>query len=161
VAVEAEPIGLGMGVLALLGRLTLHYDGPAPGAPRTLVAKIPSPDPATRQLAHDLFHFYEREVAFYQQLAGHGSISTPACYFSAMDHASGDFVLLLEDLGEMRLGNQIGGCSAEDLGVLILAMARHHAAWWNSPRLDDLAWLPPTNDPITKGGLALYRQIWP
>src|SRR5690242_16774486 len=66
--VSAVPIGQGVGILCQLARLSLTYDGPAPGAPRSLIAKIPSFDPATRQLAHDVFHFYECEVAFYQHL---------------------------------------------------------------------------------------------
>jgi aminoglycoside/choline kinase family phosphotransferase len=35
-----------------------------------------------------------------------------------------------------------------------------HAAWWNHPRLESLAWMPVANDPINKAGVSLFPQAW-
>lgn len=158
--VQAETVGVGVGILCLLTRLTLQYDHPVPGAPATLIAKIPSPDPQTRGLAN-VFRFYEREVRFYRDLAADVSLPTPHCYFSALDEGSGDFVLLLEDLGAARLGDQLAGCSADDAKLAIVELAKMHAAWWNHPRLDSLTWMPVTSDPLNKAGMMLYPTAWP
>ena len=93
-SVSFEPVGQGIGILCHLARLTLEYDGDAGQAPRTVVAKIPSTDPQTRGMV-SIFGFYEREVRFYQEMAGRTPIATPRCYYGEFDAASGDFILLL------------------------------------------------------------------
>src|SRR5579883_2331711 len=125
--VRYEPIGLGVGVLCLLARLYLTYDGDAPGAPRTLVAKIP----------------------------------TPRRYYTALDPETQDFILLLEDLGDHRLGDQLTGASPEDAALALGELARLHAPWWNAPELQRFAWMPTSNSPVNKAGLMLYPQAWP
>jgi hypothetical protein len=158
--VQFEPVGQGVGLLCQLARLTLAYDGPAPGAPRSLVVKIPTTDPRTREMV-SVFRFYEREVRFYRDLAGALALPTPRCYHGDVEPTSGDFILLLEDLSASRLGDQLGGCSIEDARLIIREMATLHATWWESPRLEELTWMPVTSDPINKAGVALYPQAWP
>lgn len=158
--VTAEVVGAGVGILCLLNRLTLQYDRPAPGAPATLIAKIPSPDPQTRGLA-GAFRFYEREVRFYRDLAPALALPTPRCYYSAFDPASGDFILLLEDLAGARLGDQLAGCTAAEAELAIRELALSHAAWWNHPKLDALDWMPVTGDPVNKAGMQLYGMARP
>ena len=159
-AVETESVGAGVGILCLLARLKLSYDRPARGAPKTLIAKIPSPDPQTRGMAA-AFRFYQREVTFYRELAADISLPAPKSYYSALNEESGDFVLLLEDLGGARLGDQLAGCSAEDATLAIVELAKMHASWWNHPRLQALSWMPVTSDPVNKAGMALYPMAWP
>ena len=108
-----------------------------------------------------IFRFYEREVRFYKDLAARVSLGTPRCYHGEFDPASGDFVLLLEDLTGARLGDQLTSCSIEDARLVIGEVAKLHTGWWNSPRLDELSWMPVSNDPINKAGVALYPQAWP
>ena len=60
-AVIAAPrvqIGQGVGILGELARITLQYDRSEPGAPRTLIAKIPTADPGGRGIA-EMLGFYE------------------------------------------------------------------------------------------------------
>ncbi len=158
--VRTVTVGAGVGVLCLLTRLTLDYDRQVPGAPASVIAKLPSPDLQARGLAM-AFRFYEREVQFYRELATEISLGAPRCYFSDIDAASGDFILLLEDLGAARIGDQLAGCSAEDATLAIVELAKSHAAWWNHPRLDSLPWMPMTGDPVNKVGMALYPMAWP
>lgn len=155
-----EPVGQGVGILCQLGRITLTYDQPSTDGPRTLIAKMASTDPQTRGMV-SVFRFYEREVRFYRDLADEVDIRTARCYFSDFDAASGDFILLLEDFGSARIGDQLDGASIEDASLVIAELAKLHAAWWNSPRLNELTWMPSADDQITKTGVALYPQAWP
>lgn len=161
-SVKYEPLRSGAGSLCLLARITLAYEGDAPGAPRSLIAKLPSPDGKTRA-AVGIFNFYQREVGFYRDLAADQPVRTAGCFYGAFDHTNGDFVLLLEDLSLARLrdGDQVRGATAHEAELVVRAIAKQHIAWWNHPRLDTLAWLPLTDDPINKVGGALYPFAWP
>lgn len=159
-SVEWTLIGQGVGILCQLARLTLGYDRPAPHAPATLVAKLPSPQEQTRALAH-AFRFYEREVAFYRELSHEIALPTARAYHAVCDPATQDFTLLLEDLGGRRLGDQVAGCTADEAAVAIGGLARLHAPWWNSPRLAEIGWLPPADGPVVKAGMSLYPMAWP
>lgn len=156
---RVEAIGQGVGVLCQLARIAIEYDRPAPAAPATLVAKLPTADLQTRGMV-SLFRFYEREVRFYRELAPWVDLATPRCYASAFDADSGDFALLLEDLGADRIGDQLAGCSAQDAALVVDEIARLHAAWWGHPRLAELPWLPPVDSEVNRMGLGLYPQAW-
>lgn len=159
-AVSAEPVGQGVGLLCHLARLTLDYDGDAPDAPRSLVAKVPTSEAQTRQMVA-LFRFYEREVSFYRDLGPRVEMNTPRCYYGAYEAAGDEFVLLLEDLAAKRLGDQLAACSLDDANVIVTELAKLHAGWWQSPRLAELEWMPAAGDPVNKAGLALYPMAWP
>ena len=105
-AFESEPIGVGIGVLGLLWRISLTYDTPGLG-PSTAVLKLPHTGAESRHVA-DSFRFYEREVRFYEYGAARSPIRTAARYASAYDEASGDFLLLMEDVGSRRCHDQVG-----------------------------------------------------
>ena len=66
-AASAEPIGVGVGILSLLWRVTLTYEGGE--GPATAVLKLPHTVAGARQTA-DAFSFYGREVNFYREV-GH------------------------------------------------------------------------------------------
>lgn len=156
---EYEPIAAGVGFLGKLGRLHLRYAGGGEGLPRTLVVKQPTQDARSRQLAI-MFRFYEREVCFYREVGSDAGIRVPAMHFGASDPKTGDFVMLLEDLAPARVGDQLIGCSAEDARSAIGALGRCHAVWWRNPRLEALAWLPATNDPVNQFAQLAYQQCW-
>src|SRR5213596_1547198 len=83
---STQVIGEGVGLLGQLARVSLEYEGRAEGAPRSLIAKFPAAVQENRDLAN-LFQFYEREVRFYEQIAGRAEIATPRCFFSTFDAA--------------------------------------------------------------------------
>ena len=95
---EYEPIAAGVGFLGKLGRLRLRHAEGGEGLPRTLIVKQPTQDAKSRQLAM-MFRFYEREVSFYRDVGSAAGIRVPTMYFGAADPKSGDFVMLMEDLG--------------------------------------------------------------
>ena len=156
----AEPIGVGVGFMGQLAKVQLQYNAPEEGAPASLIAKFPAASDDNREVAN-IFRFYERETKFYEEIASTAHMQTPKRYYSALDQASGAFVLLLEDLTNARVGDQVAGCSAEDADMALRNLAEFHAAWWESPRLAELDWMPLTNDPvIAQTAEQAYNDAW-
>ena len=158
--VEHDSIGEGVGIVGQLARLSLRYEGPAPGAPGSVILKIPSQFPENRAVA-DHFDFYRREGRFYQQLADKVPVRTAACFWNHMDPSAGSFGLLLEDLGERLMISQIAGIPAVRAAAALRALARIHGTWWGSPALDALDWMPRLDDPINLAAGQQYRDAWP
>ncbi len=52
-------------------------------------------------------------------------------------------VLLLEDLGGARLGDQVAGCAPGEAARALRAIAPMHAAHWASPELSSRWWIAP------------------
>ena len=80
-------------------------------------------------------------MRFYQEIGLDNPLPPARPYFAAFDEATHDFVLVLEDLGRLRVADQIVGCTAADAETVIDAIAGHHAYWWESDRLASLPWL--------------------
>jgi len=129
-ACDAQPLGAGAGLIGMLGRVHLTFGGAPTGAPTRMIVKFPSAVPANRAVA-DAFDMYGREVRFYQTLASTTSIGHPRCYFAASAPTTTDFVLVLEDLGDRRIGDQVLGSDLNDAEVVVGAMATFHAENWN------------------------------
>jgi hypothetical protein len=146
-SIERETIGVGVGILGKLARLSLTYDRPELAAPASLVAKLPTTDPGGRGIGTAL-GFYNKEVLFYQHLGRDANLPSPRCYWSAADPAVGQFCLLLEDLSKVRIGDQVDGATLEDARLILKIAARFHAYWWNHPRLQGLHWIPAVNAPV-------------
>jgi aminoglycoside/choline kinase family phosphotransferase len=160
VTLAAEPIAAGVGFLGKLARLTPRYAGAAAGAPRSLIAKLPTLDPGTRQLAR-LFRFYEREVRFYREVSSRVGVRVPKLLHGDFDAESGDFVLLLEDMAPARVGDQLESCTPEQARVAVREAAALHATWWRKPELDALTWMPFANDPVHLSAEPTYQACWP
>ncbi len=149
IGAKKETIGAGVGILGELARVTLSYDRSEAGAPRTLVAKIPTADPGGRAIAN-MLGYYEREVRFYREIAARCSLPSPKCYYTAMEPEQVRYVLLIEDLGGIRIGDQLAGCTLDEARMIVGNLASFHAQWWASPELDAFEWMPPANDPMLK-----------
>ncbi|WP_326522820.1 phosphotransferase [Sphingomonas sp.] len=135
--IASSPVGVGM--LSENIRFTLGFDGPT-DAPATLVAKFPARDEHSRTtgIRHGI---YLNEVRFYQDMAPGMTARVPRPYLAEHDAATGDFVLLLEDLAPARVEDQVAGCSVEDTEKVIVQAARLHAFRWNDPALLNIDWL--------------------
>src|SRR4051812_20284299 len=73
---RAKVIGEGVGFMGQLAQISLDYDRAEGDAPRSVIAKFPAGAKENRELAM-YFHFYEREVGFYQQVGGKMELRTP------------------------------------------------------------------------------------
>jgi hypothetical protein len=160
---SVETIGTGVGLMGLLYRLTIEYDGDPKGvAPPTAIVKLPVLIDATRQVSL-AYRLYEKEVAFYRHLAAETPLQTPDIYFADHDPETDDFVLVMQDVGHLRAGDQIAGCAREDALAAVAALARHHSAFWNDNRFgtDELAWLPFGSDsPTPEGVVQSFAVNW-
>ena len=153
---ETTPIGAGSGFMGRLVRVTLGYDGDAHAAPQTLIAKFAA-DPGHHRDIAMAFRLYHREVVFYQKIAASFPGAAPHCYAAEIDAATGDSVLLLEDLGAYETGDQAKGCSADEARMIIDILAPMHARYWG--RSQEVDWAPPIDGSVqidgASGGCAM------
>lgn len=150
-------IGQGVGILGELARVTLQYDRPEPGAPKTLIAKIPTADPGGKGIAQ-MLGFYEKEARFYVDLCDSVGVRTARGYYSAGDPEAVKYVILMEDLSAIPIGDQVKGATAEECHTLTTEVAKLHAKWWESPELDALDWVPAGNSDLIKLAAVAYAQ---
>jgi thiamine kinase-like enzyme len=156
---QKETIGVGVGFMSQLARCDLTLDRTEQAAPRSLIAKLPTPSPENRAIA-DLFNFYEVETGFYRDLAAKTPVRTPACYYSDFAPAAKNFVLLMEEMNP-SVADQVHGCSQAQTEEAVRGLARLHTTWWSSPELESLTWLPWNNDPVRAGAAqASYQMAW-
>jgi hypothetical protein len=138
--VRTSTIGEGVGMMSELTRLDLTYRHGS--GPSSLIAKSPVTNEANLALAQ-AFNLYRREVFFYRDLAQRTTARLPKIYFADIDDDGADFLILMEDLAHMRLGDQVQGCGLEEARACVEWLGRHHASFWD--RTDDpaLAFMPP------------------
>ena len=139
-SVASDVMAAGQGFAGQLARLEPTYASREEGAPTSIVAKFPSTHPPTREFLNRV-GAYQREVRFYEEIAAQVELQTPVCYYSALDPQAGDFILLLEDLSSLRAGDQVSGCTVDEAELAVRRVAKLHAAWWESSRLDAHPWL--------------------
>lgn len=156
-AVDQQAVGTGQMGDCL--RLALTYDAPV-DAPATIVAKLPSSNETSRATGMAM-RTYEVEVRFYQELAPHLPVRSPVCHHAEIDLATGDFVLLLEDLAPAVQGDQVAGCAVDQAALVLEEAARLHAPRWADPTLDHLEWAvrwsPESQDALQ----AMLTVLWP
>ena len=159
-SVEAEPLGAGYGLLGALRRLHLRWEHPDGGGPQTLVAKLAAPGPNSREVAGAL-GMYRNEVRFHQHLGPATPIAV-GCHHAGFDEATGDFVLLLDDMSGAETFDQIEGCPPERAEAVVVAMADHHAASWDGAGLSSQSWLRTIDDPaLLAPVIAAFELTWP
>ncbi len=158
--VAHERLAEGAGFVGQILRVTPTYDRDEPGAPATLIAKLPSLDDGGRTLA-GMYGLYEREYRFYTELAPQIAFRTPRCYYAAGDAAAVSYVLLLEDLSATgAVGDQVRGCTPEQASLALQQLALHHASWWDHPQLTQMPFIQPGID-LVNAGLTTYPAAVP
>ncbi len=138
-AISWNPIGTGQ--VGDSVRFQLEYASPGAG-PATLAGKFPASDETSRGTA-GAFGLYAKEVGFYREIATHLGVRVPVTYAAEIASNGVDFILLFEDLGPARGGNQLTSCCAADARAAMPQAAAIHAPSWNNPALIDLPWLQP------------------
>ncbi len=144
VSVAEERIGEGIGLLAELTRLHLEHAG-AENLPPTLVAKTAARN-ENRGLAQ-LMDFYRREVNFYNRISADSPFRVPKSYFAAIDEDSADFVILMEDLGDVAPNDQLTGSSEKEALDRVVPISRLHARYWNLVDRPEYDWMYPIQTP--------------
>jgi hypothetical protein len=135
--VSAANLGVGVGIMAEVSRLSIAYDKAGTGAPPSIISKFPTADPTNLGVARALY-FYPREVAFYTKLAQYSPIRTPRLLHAQLDMTDHSFALLLEDLRDATPGDQIAGLTPAQAEAAITAIGRLHGAWWGKVDAGDM-----------------------
>lgn len=132
---------VGTGQIGDSVRFRLEYAGAAPAdAPASLVGKFPSAGAESRATGIALGN-YLREVRFYQQLAPKALVRTPRCWFTDVDEATSDFVLMMEDLSPAEQGDQLDGVTLDQAKLVVEQAGLLHASYWADDGLDALPWV--------------------
>ncbi len=159
-AVTSEPVGVGVGLIGQLYRVTPTYGGGGSG-PEHLIVKLPGATEAARFIALVL-QMYEKETGFYRDLAVTSGDLSPAAHHVTFDPESHDFVLFLDDVGAHRQADQISGIGIEDAEIAVRALAGLNAAWWEHPELLGSAFLRPLAEaPFPEAVSMSYEGAWP
>ena len=139
-SLRIRPIGTGQMASSL--RVTPVYTA-SNDAPRSVVVKIASSDPNSRQAGAR--GAYLKEVRFYQELAHTLPVATPRSFWADIDTETNNFVIVLEDMQPAEQGDQIAGCGPASVYLAATNIAGLHAPHWCDHGLFDLSWLtaPP------------------
>ncbi|WP_028656792.1 phosphotransferase family protein [Nocardioides sp. J54] len=151
-AVHSVPVGTGQ--MGSCHRLALEGD---PALPPTVLAKLPTDDPASREFLHGS---YAIEVTFYRDLCPTVAVRVPRVHYAAIsdDPAQrGTFTLLLEDLAPAQQGDQITGCTPAQARAAVENIAGLHAPRWCDRSLLDV----PGLSAVGREDADLMDQLFP
>lgn len=139
-SLRVERIAEGVGFASFLYRAHLELDGDGPA---TLIIKWPTDYPAFLELAKSMY-LYDREVAFYNDIAPAAPVSAPRAYFAAIEDDSTDFVIVMEDLAHLENADHLEGLSIDRMHAVLDEVARFHAWGWEMkpPNTTNPAFLP-------------------
>ncbi|GMM94290.1 phosphotransferase family protein [Qipengyuania sp. MTN3-11] len=151
-AVRWEPIGTGQ----VGDSVRFHLDCADAHCPATLAGKFPAADATSRGTA-TAFGLYAKEVRFYREIAPKLEVRVPSILAAELSSDGSEFLLLFEDLGPARQGDQISGCTLEDARAAIRQAAAIHGPSWQRNDLTGRDWLCLSPE-ATAQVRALYGQ---
>lgn len=138
---EIADIGSGVGLASTVYRASIDGD-------RSVIVKLI----ATEETAHftsSMLRMYAREVLFYRELADICPVKVPSCSYSDLNEAEDGFVLIIEDMGDLRPGDQVGTMPTADVEAAIDGLAAWHSHWWrDADRFAGSGAAVPINGPI-------------
>ncbi|MGI9621288.1 MAG: phosphotransferase [Acidimicrobiales bacterium] len=164
-AMTADPAGAGIGFIGEVAAFDLTYDGDATGAPSRVVAKFPTASPEIRAMMRPT-RIYEREHRFYDELASETPIRTPEIYHITCETSSDEaveeeYLLLMEDLGGLTIGDQLAGVSVDQAASALTGLAEHHARFWGGSGLEAVDFVPVINGELNQSGVPIYAGSLP
>ncbi len=134
------PIGERGGMVSEIEFLSITYSDSTKDAPQSLVVKFPTTNEINRQIAED-FGVYHREVRSYLEIVPRSPSSSPKVYLADIEDKS-NFVIILEDLSQYRLGDQVIGATIEETALGIDELAKLHGSFWGQVQNRNYDWLP-------------------
>lgn len=156
-SVQVEVIGAGVGLMGELGRLRLSY-ADAEDLPETMVVKCAAQ--TDNRAVAQLLDFYNREANFYNQVAPECPMRIPDSYYADVNDDTYDFVLLMQDLGDVSPRDQLVGAGEEEVLSAIEQIAGLHVPWWGATA-ETHGWMYPmmSEDEGVKLQTALYQPF--
>ena len=160
--VSIDPAAAGIGFMGEVGMVGVTYEGDAADAPASVVVKFPTASPDVMAMMRPT-RVYEREHRFYAELASETPLRTPdiyhvTCNTSDDPEVAEEYILVMEDLGDLTIGDQVAGLSAEQTASALRGLATHHAHFWNAANgLAEATFIPPINGALNKAGEGIYN----
>jgi len=142
-AFTSKRIGEGVGWLGILSIVTLESEDDS--IPNSAVVKIQTTEEANLASV-EAFDLYGREVAFYQNLSRHCSITTPVCYASFINQQRNQFTLVLQDFSDLQMLDQLEGANEQECLLIVQSLARMHGLFWGRTDEPQFAWMYEFND---------------
>ncbi len=145
VGIDVQPLGPHVkGLLSSICRVNIECKSQAQDLPQSVVIKFPPERDENKNFGTKM-RVYEREQRFYRELASRCPIRIPKCYFSVMDEANDEYLLMLEDARDWMPGDQVDGLTVNQTKSAVLAISKFHSYWWESKELEELTWIPEEN----------------
>ena len=148
-----------IGFVGQAAHLKLTYDREEPGAPTDMFAKLSSASAEVRAKLNSM-GIYETEVGFYRELSSEMQVRVPKMYCSHYDAETGECLLLLENIKDLRFGDNVAGSTLEEARVVVTNLARMQARHWNDGRLSECPWLRG-DDTDCATVIGMYRGLLP
>ena len=149
-ALRNEIIGVGVGVASAVYRS--HLTGS--GCPTSVIVKLPALDP-NAVFTSAVLRMYIREVKFFKTLAKDVPFRISKSYYGEVNEETSQFAMVVEDLGSLRIVDQVKGMVIEDARRAVDGLAGMHAKWWG--KADALA----TNGTTISLGDPIYPAVVP
>ena len=124
-ALRNEIIGVGVGVASAVYRS--HLTGT--GCPASVIVKLPALDP-NATFTSTVLKMYSREVKFFKTLAKDVPFRVSKSYYGEVSDDGSQFAMVVEDLGNLRVIDQVAGMKIDDARRAIDGLAAMHAKWW-------------------------------
>ena len=77
-----------------------------------------------------MLRMYIREVRFFEMMAADVPVTVPKCFHAHVDAESSRFVVVMQDMGDLRTVDQIEGMSLQDAETAVEALAGWQATFW-------------------------------
>jgi hypothetical protein len=148
-----------IGFVGQAAHLKLTYDREEPGAPSEIFAKLSSASAELRAKLNSM-GVYETEAGFYREFSSEMQVRVPKAYCSHYDAETGECLLLLENIKDLRFGDNVAGSTLREARVVVTNLARMQARHWNDGRLNQCPWLRGDNTDCATV-IGMYRGLLP
>ena len=143
--IDVEPLGPHVkGLLSSICRVNIDCETNIENFPKSVVIKFPPENDENRNFGNKM-RVFEREQRFYRELANKCPARIPKCYYTLMNEANNDFILMIEDGKDWTPADQVDGLTANQTKSAVIEIAKLHAYWWESEELEKLTWMPEEN----------------
>lgn len=156
--ISLNPMGEGVGMMSAMSRIAITYDEEIPGAPSSLVIKLPAENETNRAVAEQ-FNLYMKEARYYRELRPLTEFPSPDVYLCVFDDDE-NFLMLMSDASDYRMGNQVSGATLDETELCIDELTKLHASFWND--IEHVEWLPHISNSDNARNMALGAEAgWP
>ncbi|MGA8256245.1 MAG: aminoglycoside phosphotransferase family protein [Nocardioides sp.] len=129
---QVERSRVGTGQMGTCYRLGLVGD---PSLPSSVLVKLASDDPASRDLVAGA---YRCELRFYSEIAPTVAVRVPLVHHAVMAEEGGAFTLVMQDLAPAQQGDQVAGCTPAQAHDSVVNLAGLHGPRWSDSSLLDV-----------------------